>query len=106
VGLQDSGSNNPLFRDLDTLRNAEGMKAVISQRISNGMITFSIVREFQRDGRMQSTAFIPVDQIDALIELVEIVRKRCDELQADPKVMDVVAKAQSAKSAKAVNAKR
>ena len=86
VGLQASGSkgNNHLFRDLDVLRNAEGMKAIISQRLSNGVITFSIVREFVRDGQTETTSFIPMHQIDAFADLVTLVKKRCKELEADP----------------------
>jgi hypothetical protein len=86
VGLRDSAStrqNQHLFRDLDVLRNAEGMKAVISLRLSNGVITFIIIREFERDGETSTTGFVPASQIDAYIEFVLLVKKRIVELAAD-----------------------
>ena len=82
VGLHGSETKkSDLFRELDVLRNAEGMKAVISQRISNGTITFAIVREFTRDGKVETTGFIPLQAIDAFADMLELVKKRCAELE-------------------------
>lgn len=67
------------------LRNAEKMKSVITQRMSNNVITFVIVREYERDGVMESTGFIPETLIDAFLELVNLTKKRIAELRASGK---------------------
>lgn len=73
------------FVELDVLRNAEKMKSVITQRLSNNVITFVIVREYERDGVMESTGFIPETLIDPFLALVELTKKRIAELRASGK---------------------
>lgn len=73
------------FVELDVLRNAEKMKSVITQRLSNNMITFVVVREYERDGVVESTGFIPETLIDPFLALVELTKKRIAELRASGK---------------------
>ncbi len=82
-GVSDHGSK---FRELDVLRSASGTKAVISQRISNGVITFTIVKEFKRHGVVDWTAFFAEDEIEDFEEMLKLVKQRIAELRADPKV--------------------
>jgi hypothetical protein len=85
----DAGSGpaaNDKFVLLDTLVMANGLKGTISQRRSNGLITFSIVREFTRDGVVDWTTFIPEQDLPDYKLMLEMVQKRIGELRADPKV--------------------
>lgn len=70
------------FVDVDQLRNSHGMVAIISQRISNGLLTFSIFREFERGGEIAKTAFFPEDQADIYLEFAKLVLDRMRELRA------------------------
>jgi hypothetical protein len=69
------------FQDVDRLSNAYGMVGIISQRLSNGLLTFSIHREFERDGETGKTAFIPVDLADVYLDFAKIVVERMRELR-------------------------
>ncbi len=70
------------FQDLDRLRNAYGMVGIISQRLSSGLLTFSIFREFERDGEIARTAFIPEDLAEVFLEFSGIVIARVREIRA------------------------
>lgn len=70
---------------------ANGLKAEISQRRSNGLITFSIVREFDRDGITDWTTYIPEHFMDDYVKMIEMVKSRIAELRADPKVAPIAA---------------
>ncbi len=80
---------DPKFRELDVLRSASGTKAVISQRTSNGVITFTIVKEFNRRGVLDWTAFFAEDEIEDFEEMLGLVKARIAELRADPSVPPV-----------------
>ena len=85
-GASDS---DPKFRELDVLRSASGVKAVISQRTSNGVITFTIVKEFKRHGVADWTSFFAEDELDDFEEMLGLVKARLTELRADPKVAPI-----------------
>lgn len=74
------------FVELDVLRSANGTKGIISQRISNGVITFSIVKEFERDGMADWTSFFSENQFDDVHDMLELLKARIAELRADPKI--------------------
>lgn len=82
----EQGGTNDKFLVLDKLTMANGITGTITQRRANGLITFSIVREFERDGVVDWTTFIPEHHIDDYITMLEMVKKRVAELRCDPKV--------------------
>lgn len=71
------------------LRSAAGTKAVISQRTSNGVITFTIVKEFNRHGTTDWTAFFSEDELEDFEDMLELVKARIKELRKDPKVQPI-----------------
>lgn len=81
-----AGGNNDKFVVLDELSMANGIKGTISQRRANGLITFSIVREFNRDGVTDWTTFIPEVYLDDYAQMLDMVKKRIAELRADPSI--------------------
>lgn len=88
--VSESKSNGqPRFIEIDVLRNAEGMKAVITQRASNNVLTFAIVREFERDGMVENTSYIPETLIEAFLDLVHLTKKRIAEIRASGKIEPV-----------------
>jgi hypothetical protein len=80
-----AGGNNK-FITLDTLVMANGIKGIISQRLSNGVITFSIVREFERDGVPDWTSYFSEVQMADFKKMMEMVEDRITQLRRDPKV--------------------
>lgn len=70
------------YVDVDRLKNSHGMVSVISQRTRSGELTYSIFREFEREGGMDRTSFLPEHLIDEHIELIKMTRERMAELRA------------------------
>lgn len=71
----------PSYQDIDVLRSADGITAIISQRRSSGKLTFSIFKEFERDGVMEKTTFVTEDLIDSYLAMVEMVKERIAQLR-------------------------
>jgi hypothetical protein len=70
------------FIDIDELRDAHGLVAVVSQRRSNGTITIGVFKEFDRDGRMERTAFIPEALFAAYNAISKLAQERVAEIRA------------------------
>lgn len=80
----NGGAGRPTgaFVDIEKLRNAEGLVAIISQRRSNAQVTVSILKEFERDGKIETTSFIGENLFDAYESMLKAVRQRVTELRA------------------------
>ncbi len=77
------------FHDLDKLRDSSGLVAIISQRHSNNVITFTILKEFERDGQVERTGFIPETLSGPYMDMVKLVMERIVELRKDPKIQAI-----------------
>ena len=84
--VASASSDSKKFITLDTLKSAGGTKGIISQRVSNGVITFSIVREFERDGVADWTSYFSEAQLADFESMLDLIKKRIAELRADPKI--------------------
>jgi hypothetical protein len=71
------------FLDIDTLRDAYGIIAVISKRMSNGTMTFAVFKEFERDGKVCRTSFIPELMGEQAESMVRKARMRIAEIRED-----------------------
>lgn len=81
TALSSPPSDSP-FIDVDRLTNAYGMVGIISQRRSNGQLTFSIFREFERHGDINKTAFFPQDLSEQYLDFAKIVVERVRSIRA------------------------
>jgi hypothetical protein len=73
------------FKDLDKLKNADGLVAIISQRLTNNMITFAIFKEFERDGQIQRTSFVPEVLAKSYLDLATMAVERIAEIRKSGK---------------------
>lgn len=75
---------SPSYIDIDRIRSAEGIVAIISLRKSTPRIyTFGIFREYERDGVYERTQFVPETYGAAYLDMVKIVIERIAKLRAD-----------------------
>lgn len=72
----------PGYVDVDTLKGADGIVAVISQRRKSGELTFGIFRVFD-DNR---TTFIPESKMTSYMAMISLVQQRLIELRASGKL--------------------
>ena len=83
---QHNGGGRPsTFVEVDKLKNADGLVAIISKRRSNGTYTFGIFKEFDRDGGTERTAFIPELLFASYRALVDLAIERVSRLRASEK---------------------
>jgi hypothetical protein len=78
-----AGAGASGFVDVDRLEDANGLVAIISQRKSNGVMTMGVFKEFERDGRLERTAFIPEPLFDAYEAMVRLARERVAKIVAE-----------------------
>ncbi len=87
VSAPPSGSSPPQYVDIDKLENAERIVAVISIRRNNGVITFALFKEFDRDGRIERTSFVPETLGPAYLQMVQLTIARIAAVKADPELL-------------------
>jgi hypothetical protein len=87
VGIRSPRGPRPQYVDLDVLKNADDLMAIISQRQSNGVITFAIFKEFDRDGRRERTTFVAESLAESYKDLLDITITRIKKIKADPQLM-------------------
>lgn len=75
------------YIDLDILRNSDDIVAIISQRRSNGVLTFAIFKEFERDRRPERTSFVAESLIPSYIAMANLVEKRIHEIRSTPNLL-------------------
>lgn len=76
------------YLDLEVLRNADSLIAIISQRRANGVITFALFKEFERDLRRDRTSFVAAEMGESFRGLLEITLKRIAAIKADPALLE------------------
>lgn len=69
------------FKEVDILRHEDGVVAIISERIDNGRHSVGVMREFDRRGKTERSAFLAPHQIDAAIELLQQARGTMEALE-------------------------
>jgi hypothetical protein len=62
--------SHPEFRDVETLRDSSGVIIVVTERISNGRLSFALMNEFERDGITQRSAFLNSRHLDGATRLL------------------------------------
>lgn len=68
------------YEDVEVLRDADGVVAVISERKNGTGCAVAIFKEFTRDGKTQRSAFLQRRHIAAAKRLLEIAEEKMDEL--------------------------
>jgi hypothetical protein len=77
----------PQYLDLEKLKNADGIVAIISQRLANRVITFAFFKEFERDNRFERTSFIADSLRPSYLAMVKMACERMDEIAKNESVM-------------------
>lgn len=74
------------FEEVETVRHPDGVVAVVTTHRLNGRVSFSLAREFDRDGKVQRTQFLGRRHIEAaralLNDLVERLETHEDRARA------------------------
>lgn len=66
------------YEPVESVRNSDGLVAVITRRKFNNAYTVAVYKEFERNGQTEKTPYLHRRQIDGAIELLKIAGEKID----------------------------
>lgn len=69
------------FKEVEVLRDADGVVAVVSERVTTGRISFMLGREFERDGKTERSPFISSRHIAGVRRLLDQLERHAEVLE-------------------------
>ncbi len=69
------------YRDIELVRDEEGVVALISEHILSGRLSFMIAREFERGGDTMRTAFLQRRHLSAAHRILDQLEAKLDSLE-------------------------
>jgi hypothetical protein len=69
------------FRDIAEIRDADGIVAVITERVSDGRLSFGLFREFEKAGKTQRSAYLAHRHIPGGRRLMAELDKRLEQME-------------------------
>jgi hypothetical protein len=73
-------SESKRYEDVETLRDEDGVIAVITRRVETGHLSFRIQKEFEAQGQVKVTAYLGRRHLPAIVRLAARVADRIDIL--------------------------
>lgn len=92
--MPPESSSDTAYVDLESLKNAESLVAIISYHRSRGTLTFGVFKEYNRSGQKGKTAFIPEELADSYLDLTKIAVDRVRAIKDDTRVLEQLLAAQ------------
>jgi hypothetical protein len=69
------------FREVETLRDPDGVVAVVSERLATGHVSFMVAREFDRNGETCRSSFLARRHIAGARRLLDALEEKLDEIE-------------------------
>lgn len=66
------------FKEIEIIRDPDGVVAVITERSRDGRISFAIAREFEEDGQTRRTAFLASRHLPGVQRLLSELGERLE----------------------------
>jgi len=79
-------NTRPDYREVETIRDPDGVVAIITERIATGKYSFRIVKEYVLNGVVKQTAFFGRRHLPGVARLTTQVADRLDILEDVHKV--------------------
>ncbi len=77
-----TGNRSSSYVDVDTIYDIDDKSicAVISRHSASGKFSMALFKEYDRDGEMRKTSFIPPKYLSAVIRVASTAAARCEVL--------------------------
>jgi hypothetical protein len=82
----DSSGGSSRYREVETIRDEDGVIAVITERIDTGHLSFRIQKEYVSNGEVKTTSHYGRRHIDGIVRLAKQAGDRIDVLTDTAKV--------------------
>lgn len=76
-----TSDHNQKFRVVETVRDPDGVVAVITERVSDGRISFMLTREFELAGETKRTTYLNSRHLPAVQRLITDLSERLELLE-------------------------
>lgn len=76
--MQPTTQTNPEYREVEIIRDPDGVIAVITERLRDGAVTFSFAREFEVDGKTRRSSFMSRRHLPAVQRLLADLGERLE----------------------------
>jgi len=77
----DKPQPHPAYREVERVRDPDGVIAVISERIKTGQMTFALSKEYEQDGRTRTSSYLSRRHIDGIRRLLNDLEERLEGLE-------------------------
>ena len=69
------------FRVVEVIKDPDSVIAEITERVRDGRISFSLSREFDRNGKIEKTKYFSARHVPALVRLLTDLKERVEALE-------------------------
>lgn len=66
------------YREVETLRDPDGVIVVITERVDTGHLSYRIQKEFESHGEVKATSYLGRRHIGAIRRLCDVLEDRLD----------------------------
>lgn len=74
------------YREIEVLRDPDGVIAVITERTDTGHLSFRIQKEYESQGEVKATSYLGRRHCDAAVRVAKLAAERIDILTDIAKV--------------------
>ncbi|HZJ67696.1 MAG TPA: hypothetical protein VFD36_29535 [Kofleriaceae bacterium] len=74
-------ARNPAYREVEVIKDPDGVIAVISEHVETGAHSFAIYREITRSGEAVRTAYMSRRHLPAVTRLLPDLEERIEQLE-------------------------
>ena len=78
---QENSASETRYNETDIIKDPDGVIAVITERVSDGAISFGIYREFDRGGRTERSKFLARRHVAGARRLLDDLEERLEQLE-------------------------
>lgn len=76
-----ASNTNPNYREVERVRDPDGVVAVISERIKTGQMSFALYKEFDQDGKIRLSSYLGTRHIPAIRRVLDDLTDRLEQLE-------------------------
>ena len=73
--------DNARFWEVAELRDPDGVLAVVTERVSDGRLSYALFREFEQEGQTKRSAYLAHRHIPGAIRLLKELDRRLEQME-------------------------
>lgn len=79
--MSEPASEKLKYLEVSRIASDDGVVAVVTRRVSDGRVSFKLVKEYDRDKRVEQTPFLARRHVDSLEKLLPQIREAVERAE-------------------------